>query len=101
MDTPGMRELGLLGAGDAIGDAFTDIADLAAGCRFADCGHDGEPGCAVLDAIESGVLDRKRYESYMKLAKESAFHDMSYVERRKKDKAFGRFIKKALKPKPR
>jgi ribosome biogenesis GTPase len=101
VDTPGMRELGLLGAGDAVGDAFADIADLAAGCRFADCGHDGEPGCAVLDAVGSGGLDRKRYESYMKLAKESAFHDMSYVERRKKDKAFGRFIKKALKPGPR
>jgi len=101
IDTPGMRELGMIAAGDAVDDAFTDIQSLAAACRFTDCSHTGESGCAVLEAVEKGELSRKRHQSYLKLAKESAFHERSYVERRKKDKAFGRFVKKVLKSKPR
>jgi ribosome biogenesis GTPase len=74
IDTPGLRELQLWDAGEAFGDAFTDVAALADSCRFRDCRHDREPGCAVKAAVDSGTLDAGRYESYLKLQREqSAF----------------------------
>jgi ribosome biogenesis GTPase len=97
IDTPGMRELGLLGTTDGVEDSFSDIHDLALTCRFADCTHTQEPGCAVLAAIEATDLSEERYQSYLKLRKETEYHDMSYVEKRKKDKGFGSFIKSAKK----
>ena len=97
IDTPGMRELGILGAGAALDDSFAEILGLSRKCRYADCSHTREPGCAVLAAIERGELDRDRYESYVKLKKEAEHHEMSFVEKRKKDKAFGKFIKTAKK----
>ncbi len=97
IDTPGMRELGLMGAGDGIDQGFEDLLELSANCLYADCSHTREPDCAVLAALESGALSEGRYFSYMKLKKESAYHEMSYVEKRKKDRAFGRFIKTATK----
>lgn len=93
VDTPGMRELGLLGASDAVDDSFSDIHDLSLTCRFSNCTHTREPGCAVMAAIDEGDLDEERYESYLKLRKETEYHDLSYVDKRKKDKNFGRFIK--------
>lgn len=93
IDTPGMRELGLVGAGDGISIGFEDILALAAGCRFADCSHEHEAGCAVLDALAKGELGADRFAGYRKLKKESAFHELSYLDRRKKDKTFGKFIK--------
>ncbi len=99
IDTPGMRELGILGASGGIEDSFTDIRDLASTCRFKDCSHTQEPGCSVLMAVESGDLSEERYRSYLKLKKESDYHETSYVERRRKDRAFGRFIKSAMKHK--
>ncbi len=97
IDTPGMRELGLLGTDDGLDDTFSDIRDYAANCRFADCTHTDEPGCAVLVAVEKGILSDDRYQSYLKLKKETEFHDLSYVEKRKKDRSFGHFIKSAKK----
>lgn len=73
VDTPGMRELQLWDADEAtVQTSFADIAELAAGCRFRDCRHDAEPGCAVKAAVESGALDAGRYESFLKLRRESA-----------------------------
>jgi ribosome biogenesis GTPase len=97
VDTPGMRELGLLGAGDGVAESFAEISALSPDCRFSDCTHTQEPGCAVLAALERGDLGRDRYESYLKLRKESEFLALSYVEKREKDRAFGRFIKSAMK----
>lgn len=97
IDTPGMRELGILGAGAALEDGFAEISGLALKCRYADCSHTREPGCAVLAAIERGELDRDRHGSYMKLKKESEHYEMSYLEKRRKDKAFGKFLKTAKK----
>ncbi len=97
IDTPGMRELGLLGAGEGVDKGFEDIIELSAACRYADCRHTEEAGCAVLEAISKKELSEERYSSYMKLKKESEFHEMSYLEKRNKDKAFGRFIKTAKK----
>jgi ribosome biogenesis GTPase / thiamine phosphate phosphatase len=97
IDTPGMRELGLLGASDGMEQGFEDMVELSMNCRYADCSHTQEPGCAVLAAIESGELSEGRYSSYLKIKKESEYYEMSYVDKRKKDRAFGRFIKSVTK----
>jgi ribosome biogenesis GTPase len=92
IDMPGMRELGMLGAAEGIDETFVDIGALARDCRYPDCRHDREPGCAVRAAIERNELSVAHLQSYLKLRDESEFHDLSYVDRRKKDKAFGRFL---------
>jgi len=97
IDTPGMRELGLLGVSDGVNQGFEDIFRLSLNCRYPNCGHTREPGCAVRAAVTSGVLNEDRYSSYMKLKKESEYHELSYLDKRKKDRAFGRFIKSAKK----
>ena len=99
IDMPGMRELGILSSGEGIGDSFAEIKALAASCRFADCSHNNEPGCAIRKAIENGELDAGHYQSYLKLKAESDFNEMSYVDKRKKDKAFGKMVKSVLKQK--
>ena len=99
IDTPGMRELGLLGAGDAVEESFSDICELALSCRFPNCSHTQEPGCAVLGAVAAGEVSEERHQIYIKLQKESDYHDLSYAEKRKKDRNFGRFIKSAKKHK--
>lgn len=97
IDNPGMRELGILGAEGGIGGSFADITSLASSCRYRDCTHASEPGCAVLEAMKSGGISQDHYENYMKLREESDFYRMSYAERRRKDRDFGRFIKSAKK----
>ena len=72
LDTPGMRELGLWDAEAGVTAAFTDVADLAADCRFADCRHEGKPGCAVQAALEEGRLSSDRLTSFGKLQRELA-----------------------------
>lgn len=97
IDTPGMRELGLLGASEGVNQDFQEVFRLSLNCRYPNCGHTQEPGCAVRAAVISGVLNEDRYSSYMKLKKESEYHELSYLDKRKKDRAFGRFIKTAKK----
>ncbi len=92
IDMPGMRELGLLGTGAGIDATFADIDALAARCRYPDCSHGGEPGCAVRAAVERHELAEEHLRSYLKLRKESEFHELSQAERRQKDRAFGRFL---------
>jgi ribosome biogenesis GTPase len=75
IDTPGMRELQLWGGEEGVHEAFDDIDALAENCRFRDCKHDAEPGCAVRAALENGSLDRARYASYQKLQKEILYHE--------------------------
>ncbi len=93
IDTPGMRELGLLGVSDGVNHGFEDIVRLSMNCRYPNCSHLQEPGCAVRAAIAGGELSENRYSSYIKLKNESDYHELSYLDKRKKDKAFGRFIK--------
>ena len=97
IDTPGMRELGIIGAGEGVNMGFEEFVVLSANCRYADCSHLKEPGCAVRAAIEKGELSEERYSSYIKLKKESEYYELSYLDKRKKDKAFGRFIKSVKK----
>jgi ribosome biogenesis GTPase len=72
IDTPGIRSLGVAGAADGLDTAFADIADIAAGCRFADCRHSGEPGCEVRAALADGRLTQDRLASHRKLEREAA-----------------------------
>ncbi len=73
IDTPGMRELGLWDADEGIGAAFSDVEALFDGCRFADCRHESEPGCAVRSALESGALSEKRWTTYQAQKREVAY----------------------------
>ncbi|MCU9836333.1 ribosome small subunit-dependent GTPase A [Ruegeria sp. WL0004] len=93
LDTPGMRELQLTDAAEGINDLFSDVQRLAARCRFKDCQHETEPGCAVLKAIDEGALDAGRLGRWRKLMAEDAFNSASLAERRSRDKAFGKMVR--------
>lgn len=99
IDNPGMRELGVIAMTAGLEDGFSDILALSTQCRFGNCTHTGEPGCSIRVAIESGELSEDRYRAYLKLVKESEYHEMSYVEKRKKDKQFGLMVKTVKKRK--
>lgn len=73
IDTPGMKEFQLWEADEGLDEVYSEIAELSAGCRFSDCTHTQEIGCAVINAVENGELSKDRYESYLKLAKELAY----------------------------
>jgi ribosome biogenesis GTPase len=97
IDTPGMRELGNIGVSSGLEESFADIWSLSKTCRFANCTHTQEVGCALLNAIENGTLQADRYRSFLKLMKESEYNELSYVEKRRKDRKFGQFVKTAMK----
>jgi len=97
VDTPGMRELGMAGASAGVDSGFEEVIALSAQCRYADCSHQLEPGCAVRAALEQGELSRERYSNYFKLKKETEHYELSALDKRKKDKAFGRFMKTSKK----
>lgn len=101
IDTPGMRELQLVDVGNALDEVFGDIAELASQCRFADCSHAAEPGCAVQSAIEEGALDADRLRRLQKLQSEDRRNTESLAERRSRDKSFGKMIKSVLSDKRR
>jgi ribosome biogenesis GTPase len=93
IDTPGMRELGMMAFAAGIDESFQDIVAGAYECRYADCTHTVEEGCAILEKVRTGQLPTERYQNYLKLLRESEHHEMTHLERRKKDKAFGKMIK--------
>ncbi len=97
IDTPGMRELGNIGVDSGIKESFSGIIELSGNCRFTDCTHTHEVGCSVLKAVRSGRLNEAHYQDYLKLKKESEHYQLSYVEKRRKDKKFGLFIKSVKK----
>ena len=88
IDTPGMRELGMWDITEGLNDTFSDIDSLAQRCRFRDCRHETEPGCAVLAAISGGELDESRFESYKKLKSEAKYSEDSADYRRQKELRF-------------
>jgi ribosome biogenesis GTPase len=102
IDTPGMREIGLWDVGGSVDTAFSDIAELALQCKFTDCSHEQEPGCAVHAAIEDGSLEPGRYESFLKLKREADFiaskSDITKQQERKaREKRMGKTIKQFFK----
>lgn len=96
MDTPGMRELQLTDAGAGLDGVFADIAALGQNCRFGDCRHDSEPGCAIAAALAEGRLEPDRVKRWQKLVAEEVYNNQSLAERRARDRAFGRMAKGAL-----
>ena len=96
LDTPGMREPQLADTAAGVAATFADIEELATQCRFNDCQHQSEPGCAVQTAIEKGDLDERRLSNYEKLMREQALNSASLAERRASDKSLGRFYKKVI-----
>jgi ribosome biogenesis GTPase / thiamine phosphate phosphatase len=99
LDTPGMRELQLWEVAGGLAGAFADVEEIEARCRFSDCGHDGEPGCAIRAALADGSLDRERWESYSKLQRELHWLEVRQnarlgAEERKKRRAFARSMRK-------
>ncbi|MFH1723193.1 MAG: ribosome small subunit-dependent GTPase A [Elusimicrobiota bacterium] len=99
IDNPGMRELGLIGTSAGLGESFCDIHELSKRCRFRDCTHVKERGCAILMAVEAGEVSEERYRSHLKLARESEYHEMSCADKRKKDREFGKMVKSVMKHK--
>ncbi len=97
IDNPGIREVGLANVSEEI-DSFPDeIAALSLECKYTDCTHTNEPGCRVRTAIESGELEEEKYSNYIGLKKEAEYHGATDMEKKEKDRQFGKFIKRAKK----
>lgn len=101
IDTPGMRELQLADCEDGVAKVFDEIIELAQLCRFRNCGHNGDPGCAVQEAIERGELSPRRLKNYLKLQSEQARNSQSLHERRQESRKLGQFYKSVLASKRR
>jgi ribosome biogenesis GTPase len=98
IDTPGLKELGLWADEGSIKRAFTDISEIAGECRFKDCSHQGEPGCAVQKALTEGRIDHSRYENFLSMKNEISFLNSkmdvrSRLERKAKEKKLSKIIK--------
>ncbi|MFY0640761.1 MAG: ribosome small subunit-dependent GTPase A [Bermanella sp.] len=91
LDTPGMRELQVADCEGGIQHTFSDIAELAKGCRFTNCQHQGEPDCAVNAAIDDGDLELRRLQSYHKLIREQAFNSATLAQKRETDRSTTKF----------
>lgn len=95
IDNPGMREIGIIsGNADSV---FDEIVNMAKNCKFKDCSHMHEPGCSVLEKLRDGQLDEEKYSNYLNLKKETENSEMSSYEKRRADRQFGKFVKKAKK----
>jgi len=93
IDNPGMREVGIADTEDGMETTFDSIVSIGQNCKYKDCTHTSEKGCAVLKAIENGEIDKYFYENYLKMQREKAHFESSVAERRKKDKDFGKMVK--------
>lgn len=93
IDNPGMREVGIADLSTGLDRTFDDILSLSQQCKFSDCTHTTETGCAVLQAVEEGRLNDQSYHNYLKMMREKEHFESTLIERRQKDKAFGKMIK--------
>ncbi|MFY0685661.1 MAG: ribosome small subunit-dependent GTPase A [Cyclobacteriaceae bacterium] len=99
IDNPGMREVGITDSSSGLEITFDQIYELAEDCKFNDCSHQNEKGCAILAALSNGELNEATYENFMKLEREQAHFSATVHEKRKKDKAFGKMVKRVVKQK--
>ena len=97
IDNPGMREVGITESAGALQNTFEKIYDLARQCKFSDCTHTSEKGCAVLDALASGAIERSALENFYKMESEQAHFSSTIQDRRRKDKSFGKLIREVKK----
>jgi ribosome biogenesis GTPase len=93
IDTPGMRELGITDNTEGIQTTFQEIYDLSLKCKFPDCRHLNETGCAVIEALNNGIIDKDSFDNYQKIQKEQLRFQTTISERRKKEKEFGKMVK--------
>lgn len=96
LDSPGMRELKMVDVEQGVTEMFGDVGDLAMQCRFTDCGHEDEPGCAVQAAIASGALDERRLHNYRKLLREQARHTDTIAVQRHRNRQFAKHVKRVV-----
>ena len=101
IDTPGMRELQLQDCEDGISDLFVDVFEIASQCRFNDCRHNGDVGCAVEAALQAGALEERRVTNFKKLLAEEAHNARTLAERRERERGFGRMYKAVIGEKKR
>lgn len=99
IDNPGMREVGITDASGGLEATFEKISELSKECKFKDCTHTSELGCAVTAALDRGDLDASVYENYLKMEREKEHFEATVAEKRKKDKAFGKMVKQFKKNK--
>ncbi|HBC78187.1 MAG TPA: ribosome small subunit-dependent GTPase A [Bacteroidales bacterium] len=99
IDTPGMKELGMTDNIEGIKTTFQDILNISLMCKFPDCKHINEAGCAVIEALNNGAVDKHSYDNYQKIQKEQERFQTTVAEKRKKDKVFGKMIKNYYKVK--
>jgi ribosome biogenesis GTPase len=93
IDTPGMKELGIADSEKGINTTYSDITEFSRNCKFPDCNHINETGCAVIEAVKLGKLDQQSYDNYLKMRREQERFQTSVAEKRRKEKIFGRIIK--------
>lgn len=93
IDNPGMREVGIADSKEGLEITFNAITELSKGCKFKDCTHTTEVGCAVLKAVESGELDKSSYENYLRMDREKDHFESTVAEKRQRDKDFGKMMK--------
>jgi ribosome biogenesis GTPase len=93
IDTPGMKELGMTDNADGIKTTFQEIYNISLKCKFPDCKHFDETGCAVIEALNNGIIDKDSYDNYQKIQKEQERFQISVAEKRKKEKVFGKMLK--------
>lgn len=93
LDTPGMRELQLANVAQGLSETFADVEEIAADCRFSDCTHQNEPGCAIQKALDQGTLDNRRLQNYLKLMREQARNSASLAELRSQSKQLGKLYR--------
>ncbi len=94
IDTPGMRELGITEKSQGLETTFSDLAELAKQCKFNDCTHTNEEGCAILEALDNGEIDEKALENFQKLKREQERFESTVREKRAKDKKLGKLYKR-------
>jgi len=99
IDTPGMRELGMTDKTEGIKSTFQEIFDISLNCKFPDCKHFNEKGCAVIEALNNGTIDKDSYDNYKRIRKEQVRFQTTIAEKRKKEKVFGKMIKNYYKDK--
>lgn len=93
IDNPGMKEVGIVDSSDGLELTFGTITELSRLCKYPDCTHTSESGCKVIEAVEKGDLNAQAYQNYLKIYKEREFFESSQLEKKKKDKAFGKMLK--------
>jgi len=93
IDNPGMREVGLADINDGLETTFKNIHEISENCKFRDCSHTHEIGCAVIEAVNNGEIDKNSYENYLKMLKEKEYFESTLIERRKKERDFSKILK--------